>query len=320
MTKHTVRFHLCRETRVRCQNCNWAGPYSDAQPDIPDIAERIEPGEIVPACECPKCGALCHIADWQGPMRHLTNRMGLHAIRFVQKVADLAKEGAYDNSIDTLEHHIGLAVRLVGGEDADLRSDSDKLVESMARMSPYKVGEQGSLYEDNADDAFDTMNNLIAKAKEIKGDLCDDEEDDPDFAEVGEVRQPIEDMTDAQVAAELHGNAVERLAVIAKKPEGPRVWLVQAWHWENPTVRRSIHATEAQAEAAAAEFVNQMVDEINKGRRIMIVTPDQDGIKAALAMIHDERGPDADVEITPMVLEGCTPLHDSEQYGWMLPL
>ena len=28
--------------------------------DIPDLCERLSPGETVPACECPMCGALAH--------------------------------------------------------------------------------------------------------------------------------------------------------------------------------------------------------------------------------------------------------------------
>lgn len=46
-----------------CGNCNWTGPESDAGP-IADLHERVEPGEIMPSGECPKCGALVH-RSWQ---------------------------------------------------------------------------------------------------------------------------------------------------------------------------------------------------------------------------------------------------------------
>ena len=49
--------------KVECGNC---GKVSDEKelrhvfPDIPDLTERIAPGEPVPFGECPKCGALAH--------------------------------------------------------------------------------------------------------------------------------------------------------------------------------------------------------------------------------------------------------------------
>ncbi len=49
--------------KFECGNC---GKVWDAEeltrvfPDIPDLAERIAPGEPVPAGECPDCGALVH--------------------------------------------------------------------------------------------------------------------------------------------------------------------------------------------------------------------------------------------------------------------
>lgn len=47
------------EERVECQNCDWAGERKDCNP-IADIMERVDAGELMPAGECPKCGALCH--------------------------------------------------------------------------------------------------------------------------------------------------------------------------------------------------------------------------------------------------------------------
>lgn len=46
-----------------CPNCDWAGTSAEMKrvyPDIPDLAERMDPGEECPVGECPKCGALCH--------------------------------------------------------------------------------------------------------------------------------------------------------------------------------------------------------------------------------------------------------------------
>ena len=46
-----------------CPNCDWEGTTAEMKrvyPDIPDLSQRMDPGEECPAGECPKCGALCH--------------------------------------------------------------------------------------------------------------------------------------------------------------------------------------------------------------------------------------------------------------------
>lgn len=45
---------------VACNNCEWEGRFQDVNP-IKSIGDRISPGEIVPAGECPKCGCLAHL-------------------------------------------------------------------------------------------------------------------------------------------------------------------------------------------------------------------------------------------------------------------
>ena len=45
--------------KVQCQNCDWRGPNDECEP-IHDIFERVGVGELMPAGECPRCGALCH--------------------------------------------------------------------------------------------------------------------------------------------------------------------------------------------------------------------------------------------------------------------
>jgi hypothetical protein len=51
------------EKIAACQNCDWRGPESKVSPDIPDIFERVAPGEVMPLGECPQCNALCHLED-----------------------------------------------------------------------------------------------------------------------------------------------------------------------------------------------------------------------------------------------------------------
>jgi hypothetical protein len=50
------------ENLSECQNCgeSW---HIDHLKDAQDLAQRVAPGEPMPAGECPACGALCHL--WQ---------------------------------------------------------------------------------------------------------------------------------------------------------------------------------------------------------------------------------------------------------------
>ena len=52
--------------KCQCESCEWTGDDSESQyqyPNIPDLWDRTNPGELAPACECPKCGALAHVID-----------------------------------------------------------------------------------------------------------------------------------------------------------------------------------------------------------------------------------------------------------------
>lgn len=66
------------ETRCECGNCEWTGPESKLGcelGDVPDLYERLDPGGVVPAGECPECGALAYPVDSQPP----TNRDKIYA-------------------------------------------------------------------------------------------------------------------------------------------------------------------------------------------------------------------------------------------------
>jgi len=97
---------------LRCDNC-WAlfkgtGRFARVYPDIPGLLERIEPGGIVPAGECPDCGALVYPLN--APVRVavllegglvkavLADRGNVRAA-----VLDLDTEGADDSEIITVD-------------------------------------------------------------------------------------------------------------------------------------------------------------------------------------------------------------------------
>ena len=48
--------------KVECNNCKWRGQ-SDELAEIQDFYLRVEPGDEVPAGQCPECGALCSICQ-----------------------------------------------------------------------------------------------------------------------------------------------------------------------------------------------------------------------------------------------------------------
>lgn len=48
------------DRRVACANCGWTGTELAAEP-VRDFWSRVYPGEVCPAGDCPKCGALCHL-------------------------------------------------------------------------------------------------------------------------------------------------------------------------------------------------------------------------------------------------------------------
>jgi len=53
--------------KIICGNCQKIMHSEDELktvfPDIPDLLQRISPGEPVPLGECPECGALVHAAE-----------------------------------------------------------------------------------------------------------------------------------------------------------------------------------------------------------------------------------------------------------------
>ena len=52
-----------------CMNCGWEGPETEMSalwPNIPDLNNRVEPGEEVPLGECPECESLCRLMNEVG--------------------------------------------------------------------------------------------------------------------------------------------------------------------------------------------------------------------------------------------------------------
>lgn len=53
------------QQQVKCDDCDWVGPLQNGLDVTPDLAERLEPGSVVPAGVCPECGALVYLSPKQ---------------------------------------------------------------------------------------------------------------------------------------------------------------------------------------------------------------------------------------------------------------
>lgn len=59
---HTAKVIDFEADIYECQNCGQGWTLEELKTPIPDLEKRVEPGEPMPAGECPdpECGALCH--------------------------------------------------------------------------------------------------------------------------------------------------------------------------------------------------------------------------------------------------------------------
>ena len=49
-----------------CQNCGWTGPADRCGPLV-DLWERVQPGDVMPAGECPECRAAAMLDETPAP-------------------------------------------------------------------------------------------------------------------------------------------------------------------------------------------------------------------------------------------------------------
>lgn len=62
--EETVRCFLrgCQPP-ARCDNCEQTSSYYTPLQEVEALAERLDPGAIVPAGECPECETFCYLVD-----------------------------------------------------------------------------------------------------------------------------------------------------------------------------------------------------------------------------------------------------------------
>ena len=49
-------------TRCACDNCEWTGTIEEDE-ELRDFWSRVQPGDTVPAGDCPECGAFAFLCD-----------------------------------------------------------------------------------------------------------------------------------------------------------------------------------------------------------------------------------------------------------------
>jgi hypothetical protein len=109
---------MCIETEYRCHcaNCDWQGSWAETR-DVRDFWQRIAPGEVVPAGECPHCGALAHPLPQPEPPSFRSAIVHLKAARAMLRALRAPKamvyvSGAIKSAEGAERHARGLADRI----------------------------------------------------------------------------------------------------------------------------------------------------------------------------------------------------------------
>tara|TARA_B100000929_G_scaffold214052_1_gene171014 strand:+ start:8673 stop:10298 length:1626 start_codon:yes stop_codon:yes gene_type:complete len=95
------------ERKVACANCEWIGDEDECRP-IEHISERVMPGEIMPAGECPKCGAVAHIISDEDAEEMGYRKIIRKEVESIRKDFDNAEDKGHrpEDTMDTLLKHL----------------------------------------------------------------------------------------------------------------------------------------------------------------------------------------------------------------------
>lgn len=115
---------------VECANCDWRGEESETN-GLPEqgIFDRVAPGEIMPAGECPSCSAVCHYATDSKKQRELSGPTERRMAALFRVLVEWYDE---DESDDALDRVIARARKFVpdkktagwGEMNNDVRADA----------------------------------------------------------------------------------------------------------------------------------------------------------------------------------------------------
>jgi hypothetical protein len=116
-------FHLDEKEPVSCDNCDWEGVAEDLE-ITSDLEERISPGDIVPAGECPECNCLAYLAK----PKSYTPQYRCDAI--TSKDIDVAKHA--NKMLDMLRLFVDPVMKLPGGSTTTV--DTPRLRDDVAAL------------------------------------------------------------------------------------------------------------------------------------------------------------------------------------------
>jgi len=109
-----TQLSITPETKhASCDNCEWRGSTDDLDM-ITDAEQRLEPGYITPAGQCPECGALAYLTDKTAPKHSPQFRLYMLEKEQQQKKADAATGFIALN--ESLQHMAAEKIHLTGSK------------------------------------------------------------------------------------------------------------------------------------------------------------------------------------------------------------
>lgn len=164
---------------VCCDNCDWSGTEDDCV-DAKYLHARLTPGGIVPAGECPECGALAYLTEvsiGEAPRQMIRDLLGAigNLVEQVEQMKgmfpdeDGAIAAALENAGETVEAVEKQIAGLPGGAGSQLAAYR-KLHDGLSDMI-----EGGRLTADMIPDDYDWLIKMLAET-------CQDPEVANDFS------------------------------------------------------------------------------------------------------------------------------------------
>lgn len=95
------------ERKVACADCDWTGNEEECNP-IQHISERVGAGEIMPAGECPECGAVAHLISDEDAEERGYRKIIHREVESIRKDFEnaIAKDHRPDDTMDILSKHL----------------------------------------------------------------------------------------------------------------------------------------------------------------------------------------------------------------------
>ena len=114
-----------------CQDCAWQGPVEQCGP-LENACERVQPGDLMPAGECPKCNASALLDEHEPQLRVYTTRDPRSATHFTARAQAL----------------VVLRMMFVGPKAQKYRFAVQDIEEIGCRIAVYRAGTSPQMVPD----------------------------------------------------------------------------------------------------------------------------------------------------------------------------